>query len=143
MTAPTAGASHLHGAVVHVRDLDRSVEFYSVLFVLDVAQREANAVVLTGPDGQFEIALCQRAAAQPLGGLGVQALVWRLATPQALAEYEERLIGLTDRVTRRDHPPVAIVTAHDPDGQRLLLIGPTTAALGEPDHIPLEVFTWE
>lgn len=143
MMVTTADTPHLHGAVVHVRDLDRSVAFYAALVALEVAQREANAVVLTGPAGQFEIALYQRKAPHALGSLGVQALVWRLPTPEALAEYEQRLTALTDCVTRRDHPPVAILTTHDPDGQRLLLIGPTDAALGEPDHIPLEIFTWE
>jgi len=45
MMVTTADTPHLHGAVVHVRDLDRSVAFYAALFALEVAQREANAVV--------------------------------------------------------------------------------------------------
>lgn len=136
------GQVHLHGAVIHVHELDRAVDFYSELFGLQVARRDEDAALLTGQSGQCELALLHRPAAEhPTGGVGVQAMVWQVPTPQALAEHEQRLWALAGHADRREHGSLSVVTGHDPDRQRLLLVCPP-AASELPAELPMEVFVW-
>ncbi len=139
-----AFASHQHGAVVPVRELDRSVAFYATFFEFQVTLHEQGAAGLTGTDAHFEIAGYQRPTHRPLGGSGVQALIWKLPTPEALLEGEQRLGRLTHRMTWRDQPPISLITTEDPGRRRLLPIGPTTtAAAGAPLHTPIETCSWK
>lgn len=132
--------AQLHGAVLHVNSLERAVDFYTRLLDLDVARRTSEAVLLASHAGSCALALRERRVEHPTDAT-VQALIWRVPTPEMLTDYEQRLDALDARPTRHDlaEDATTLITARDPDGQRLLLLHHD----GEQDlprDIPPEVF---
>jgi len=137
-----AAEVRLGAAVMFVRTLDRSVEFYTEVLGLRVVDRSPTAALL-GRDGGPELVL--RAfgenATHPLGAIGVQYVVW-------LTDSREDLDHRTDLLHRRSayrqtHRVGESVTieARDPD-DLVVMLGYRPA--GEPDlrSLPPRVYAW-
>ena len=79
-----ADGVRLGSAVMFVQELDRSVSFYTEVLALEEADRSATAALLISASGaQLILRAMGPGAAHPLGGLGVQYVVWTAASPKA------------------------------------------------------------
>ncbi len=137
-----AAGVRLGAAVVFVRNLDRSVSFYTDVLGLPVADRSSTAALL-GEDGGAQLVL--RAfgdnATHPLGALGVQYLVWQTDSREDLDRRTELLRQRSAyRETHRTASGVT-VEASDPDGLVLML---AYRPAGDPTlrSLPARIYAW-
>ena len=72
-----ADGVRLGSAVTFVQDLDRSMSFYTEVLGLEEADRSTTAALLISASGaQLILRAMGPDAAHPLGGVGVQYVVW-------------------------------------------------------------------
>lgn len=131
---------HLQGAVLHVGDMEASIAFYGEALDLVVARRTEDAAVLATRSGTGTLAMRERHI-QRVTDRTVQALLWRLPSLEWLGLLEQRLDRLGGTPTRHALPEdgLTLVTAWDPDGQRLVFLHSENDA-DVPQRIPPEVF---
>jgi catechol-2,3-dioxygenase len=126
----------LSAAVVFVRNLDRSVKFYTEVLDLAVLDRSPTAVLLgeeNGGDGgpQLVLRAFGENAAHPLGSLGVQYLIWmtdsrddldrRTALLRQRSAYQEtHASGDAVTIEGRDPDDLVIMIGYRPPGQPAL-----------------------
>jgi catechol-2,3-dioxygenase len=132
----------LSAAVVFVRNLDKSVNFYQELLGLDVVDRSSTAALLATPDGsQLVLRQFGANAPHPLGAIGVQYLTWRTASREDLDRRTEILRrNSAYRETRTDDGATA-VEGRDPDDVPVILF-----YAGEDQHLmrklPARIYAW-
>jgi catechol 2,3-dioxygenase-like lactoylglutathione lyase family enzyme len=80
----------ISGAVVVVRDLDRSEAFYRELLELDVEASSAEAVLLSSRGGDRLVLRRLSAAPHVSGGIGVLFVVWTADTARRSQSCRER-----------------------------------------------------
>jgi catechol 2,3-dioxygenase-like lactoylglutathione lyase family enzyme len=137
-----AQGARIAGAVMFVRDLDRSVRYYEELLTLETTDRTPTAALLTGPEG---IPLILRAMGQgaehALGGLGVQYVVWTAAGEEDLRRCEAVLKGHAGYRGTTTSNGVTSVEGTDPDGIAVIVIypGPDQVPLRE---LPARIYAW-
>lgn len=132
----------LSAAVVFVRNLERSVTFYTEVLDLAVIDRSPTAVLL-GADGgpQLVLRAFGENATHPLGSLGVQYLIWmtenrddldrRAAMLQQRSAYRERhTYGDAVTVEGRDPDDLVVMIGYRPPGQPALR------------ELPARVYAW-
>jgi catechol 2,3-dioxygenase-like lactoylglutathione lyase family enzyme len=123
----------LSAAVVFVRNLDRSLKFYTEVLGLAVIDRSPTAVLLGegngGDDGpQLVLRAFGENAAHPLGSLGVQYLIWmtdsrddldrRTALLQQRSAFQEtHTQGDAVTVEGRDPDDLVVMIGYRPPGQ--------------------------
>jgi catechol 2,3-dioxygenase-like lactoylglutathione lyase family enzyme len=137
----TDGA-RLASAVMFVRDLERSVRFYSELLGLAVTDHSTTAALLTSPAGsQLILRAMGGHGGHALGGIGVQYLVWAAPSRDDLGRCEQVLkkhaVYRETRVT--DH--ATAVEGRDPDDIMVLIVwpGPDQIPLRE---LPVRIYSW-
>ena len=98
--------------VMFVQSLDRSVNFYADVLMLEVADRSPTAALLSNADGASLILRAMgRQAPHPLGSVGVQYVVWTAPELQPLTRGDD---PPTDQATNTGHgPPRPRSTAAD------------------------------
>jgi len=133
----------LTGAVVFVRNLHKSVDFYQDLLGLEVLDTSSTAALLSSGDGTY---LVLRAtgpdASRPLGALGVQYVVWAMRSREDLDRCEQMLRRRSAyRETRIIGGGVTSVEGHDPDDLVLLLTYADAGSPG-PRQLPSRVYAW-
>jgi catechol 2,3-dioxygenase-like lactoylglutathione lyase family enzyme len=125
-----------------VQDLDRSVDFYADVLVLEVADRSPTAALLSNADGTNLIlrAMGQQAS-HPLGSVGVQYVVWTAAGEEDLARAEGVLTARGAHRDTRGHEGVRLVEGRDPDGIPVMICypGPDQRPLHE---LPARIYGW-
>lgn len=129
-------------AVIFVRDLDASVRFYTGVLGLEVADRSATAVLLSGAgDSPLVLRAIGEHAERALGSVGVQYVVWAAASEQELGRVEEALRKLSAHRERRAGDGYQVVEGRDPDGVPVLVCypGPDRLPLHE---VPARVYGW-
>lgn len=137
-----ATAFRLGAAVVFVTNLDRAVGFYTAVLGLAVVDRSPTAALL-GEDGgpQLVLRAFGENAVHPLGGLGVQYLVWLTDSRADLDRCTELLRKRSAyRQTHTEGDEIA-VEGRDPDDLVLML------AYQPADHpglrsLPARVYAW-
>jgi catechol-2,3-dioxygenase len=114
----------LNHAVLFVADLDRSVQFYSTVFGMDVIARETglNGAFLRLPRsgnhhdlGLFEI---PGATPPPRRSVGLYHLAWQLDTVDELVEFRYLLIEAGALTGESSHGATKSVYGADPDGNQ-------------------------
>jgi catechol-2,3-dioxygenase len=112
----------LNHAALFVTDLDRSVDFYTGLFGMDVAVRDdgARTVLLRLPQsdnyhdlGLFEVA---QEEATRQNEVGLYHLAWQVGTIEELAEFRHQLLTRGCFAGESDHGVTLSVYGSDPDG---------------------------
>ncbi len=94
----------LSAAVVFVRNLEKSVNFYRELLRLEVVDRSTTAALLTSAGGsQLVLRQFGNNAPHPLGSIGVQYLCWTASSKDDLDRRAEILRrNSAYRETRKD-----------------------------------------
>lgn len=122
-------AARVTSSVVFVSELSRSVEFYREIFSCEATIETPGAALLLAPGG-FQIYLIAKGtrASHPLGGIGVQYLIWSVETAAALADLEGAIRdrgGTTCRTYTYASGGVSFLESRDPDGIRVLVAYPS------------------
>jgi catechol-2,3-dioxygenase len=112
----------LNHAVLYIRDLARSVEFYTDVFGFEISvEIPGRAAFLSSKDtlndhdlGLF--ALGQDAPGPEQGRVGLYHLAWEVGTLGELADTARRLTGRGALVGASDHIVSKSLYAKDPDG---------------------------
>ncbi len=111
------GLNHIH---LHVRDLARSVAFYSRVFTLEVLQRDEERVFLRTPGCRDTVTLhqCRSDADLPGRSGGIAHFGFRLADRSELDAVIANAIAAGGQVVERGehHPGRPYAYLRDPDG---------------------------
>ena len=137
-----AEGARVGSVVMFVQNLDRSVNFYTDVLVLEVADRSATAALLSNADGANLILRAMgRQAPHPLGSVGVQYVVWTAAGEKDLARAESALTARGAHRETRNHSGVTLVEGRDPDGIPVMICypGPDQRPLHE---LPARIYGW-
>jgi catechol 2,3-dioxygenase-like lactoylglutathione lyase family enzyme len=137
-----AHGARLGSAVMFVRNLDRSVSFYTEVLALAVADRSPTAALLvSGGGAQLILRSMGGGAVHALGGVGVQYVVWTAADEADLDRCERVLKKLSAYRETRTGGPAAAVEGRDPDDIVVLVIypGPDRLPLHE---LPVRIYGW-
>jgi len=137
-----ADGVRLGSAVMFVQDLDRSASFYTEVLALEEADRSTTAALLISASGaQLILRAMGPDASHPLGGVGVQYVVWTAAGPADLDRAERALKGHSAHEQTRSSAGVTVVEGRDPDDIPVLIVypGPDQAPLHE---LPVRIYGW-
>src|SRR5262245_6933469 len=113
------GIRRLNHAVLYVRDVTRSVEFYKDVLDFQIVHRRQNAAFLRAAesDNDHDLGLFQvRGSATRATGVGLYHLAWSVGTLPELATFAERLAMVNALVGSSDHGVSKSLYGKDPDG---------------------------
>jgi catechol-2,3-dioxygenase len=113
------GIRRLNHAVLYVRDVTRSVEFYTDVLGFRVVHRRPTAAFLRAAesDNDHDLGLFQvRGSATRSTGVGLYHLAWSVGTLPELADFADRLAKLGALVGSSDHGVSKSLYGKDPDG---------------------------
>lgn len=119
MAIPVARLNH---AVLFVRDLDRSVEFYRQAFGFEEIAREGGQMAFlraAGGSNHHDLGLAQvgaQAPRPPRGSTGLYHLAWEVPSITDLAAAQEVLANLGALTGMSDHGATKSLYGADPDG---------------------------
>jgi catechol 2,3-dioxygenase-like lactoylglutathione lyase family enzyme len=119
----------LTAAVIFVRDLQRSEEFYRRLLELDLEMTTGEALLLSAEGVHLVLRALERAP-HTSGNLGVQYLIWAARDADDLDRCEQFLKARDAHVSTWSENGISIVEGHDPDRVPILLTYPAEPALG-------------
>jgi catechol-2,3-dioxygenase len=114
--------SRLNHAVLYVRELDRSVEFYRRAFGFEEIAREGGQMAfLRAAGGQNHhdlglLAVGPNAPQPPRGSTGLYHLAWEVPSIADLAAAQSKLIELDALTGQSDHGATKSLYGRDPDG---------------------------
>ena len=116
-----AGTWQLNHAVLFVRNLDRSVDFYRDIFGFEEVTRTGGMAFLRFPQSpnHHDLGLAEvgeRAPAPPRGSVGLYHLAWEVPTLGDLVRVAERLKARGVLHHGSDHGATKSLYAADPDG---------------------------
>ena len=132
----------LSGAIMFVRNLDRSVTFYRELLGLQVADRSPTAALLLNEDGsQLVLRSFGQNATHALGSIGPQYLTWTTASKDELDQLAETLRRHSAYRETRTDGEITVVEGRDPDDVTVMLVysGP---AMSPMRHLPARIYAW-
>jgi catechol-2,3-dioxygenase len=113
------GIRRLNHAVLYVRDVDRSVDFYTDVLGFNVVHRRPTAAFLRAAesDNDHDLGLFQvRGPATRASGVGLYHLAWSVNTLQELAVFSAKLTEVGALVGSSDHTVSKSLYGKDPDG---------------------------
>jgi catechol-2,3-dioxygenase len=113
------GIRRLNHAVLYVRDVARSVSFYTDVLGFRIVHRKPNAAFLRAAesDNDHDLGLFQvRGSATRSSGVGLYHLAWSVSTLPELAIFAERLTAVGALVGSSDHGVSKSLYGKDPDG---------------------------
>jgi catechol 2,3-dioxygenase-like lactoylglutathione lyase family enzyme len=137
-----AGGARLGSVLMFVRDLERSVAFYTDVLALQVADRSPSAALLTSAAGTgLVLRSMGRQAEHPLGSIGIQYVVWTAAGAEDLARCERELAARGAHRETRRREGVTAVEGRDPDDVVVMISypGPDEVPLRE---LPARIYGW-
>jgi catechol-2,3-dioxygenase len=132
----------LSAAVVFVRNLDRSLKFYTEVLGLAVIDRSPTAVLL-GEDGgpQLVLRAFGENAAHPLGSLGVQYVIWMTDSRDDLDRRTALLQQRSALKETHSHDDAVLVEGRDPD-DLVVMIGYRPPGQPALHGLPARVYAW-
>ncbi len=114
--------TRLNHAVLFVRDLDRSVDFYRRAFGFEeIAREQGMMAFLRSPHSPNHhdlglLTVGPNAPRPPRGSTGLYHLAWEVPAIEDLAAARSRLAELGALVGESDHGATKSLYGHDPDG---------------------------
>ena len=124
---PVQGLNH---AVLYVRDLDRSVAFYTRVFQFQEIARLGNAMAFlraSGSNNHHDLGLAAvgpDAPRPPRGSTGLYHLAWQVTRIEDLATAQKVLSAEGAIVGASDHGATKSVYGRDPDGNEFEIMWP-------------------
>lgn len=112
----------LNHAVLYVRDLNRSVEFYKSAFGFEEIAREGGMMAFlraAGSENHHDLVLMAvgpNAPRPPRGSTGLYHLAWEVGSIEDLATARVTLAGLGALTGQSDHGATKSLYGQDPDG---------------------------
>jgi catechol 2,3-dioxygenase-like lactoylglutathione lyase family enzyme len=136
-----AHGARLGSAVMFVQDLDRSVSFYRQVLGLEVVDQTPTAALLTADGSQLILRSMGSGAAHPLGGIGVQYVIWTASDAADLERCERTLKDLSAYRDSRAEGQARAVEGRDPDDIVVMMVypGPDQLPLHE---LPVRIYGW-
>lgn len=115
------GIRRLNHAVLYVRDVDRSVDFYTDVLGFTVMHRRPTAAFLRAADSDndYDLGLFQvrgSGVRQTGTSIGLYHLAWSVSTLPELAAFAGRLTTAGALVGSSDHAVSKSLYGRDPDG---------------------------
>lgn len=113
------GIQRLNHAVLYVRDVTRSVTFYTSVLDFQVVHHRPTAAFLRAAesDNDHDLGLFQvRGPATKQPGVGLYHLAWSVGTLPDLATFADRLVAANALVGSSDHGVSKSLYGKDPDG---------------------------
>jgi catechol 2,3-dioxygenase-like lactoylglutathione lyase family enzyme len=127
-----AQGARLGTVVVFVHDLDRSVDFYTDVLELGVADRSPTAALLSNDAGtQLVLRAMGLGAERALGAVGVQYVIWTASGKDCLDRCEQAMRRRGAYRETRGDQGVTVVEARDPDDLAVVVAYPG------PDQVPM------
>jgi len=113
--------ARLNHAVLYVRDLDRSADFYRRAFSFEEIGREGPMAFFRAANSanHHDLALfgvCANAAQPPRGAVGLYHLAWEVPSIEDLAAAASVLTDLNALTGMSDHGATKSLYGKDPDG---------------------------
>jgi catechol-2,3-dioxygenase len=115
--------TRLNHAVLYVRDVQRSVAFYTGLLGFDIIVEHPGAAFLRAPGstndhdlGLFQVGADAAASPAGRGAVGLYHLAWEVETLDDLEEHLQRLSAAGALVGMSDHGNTKSLYGQDPDG---------------------------
>ena len=115
--------TRLNHAVLYVRDVERSVSFYSDVLGFRTVAAFPGAAFLQAPAstndhdlGLFQVGGQAGASEAGRGRVGLYHLAWQVDTIRDLAEMQARLVQMGALVGESDHGVTKSLYGKDPDG---------------------------
>lgn len=123
----------LAAAVVFVSDLPRSLSFYQPLLRYAITVGDADAALLTGPNGSqlYLRQVGEHSVAR--AGFGVQWVAWTAGDPHDLDRCSDMLKESGDYVGRDTSDGITLLEGRDPDGLPVIIVYP--GAERAPRHV--------
>jgi catechol 2,3-dioxygenase-like lactoylglutathione lyase family enzyme len=139
-----AQGARLSTVVMFVRDLERSVRFYTGLLALTTVDRSPTAALLVSEAGAHLVLRAMGASApHPLGNAGVQYVAWSVAGEAELAHTERILKSHSAHTETRSTQGVTVVEGRDPDGIPVMICHPGPEALpAGQQHLWTRIYAW-
>lgn len=137
-----ASDARLGSVVMFVQGLDRSVSFYQDVLGLAVADRSPTAALLVSAIGsQLILRAMGSNAPHPLGGVGVQYVVWAAGGKDDLDRCERVLKERQAHRETRTSDGATSVEGRDPDDIVVMVTypGPDQAPL---HRLPSRIYGW-
>jgi catechol-2,3-dioxygenase len=135
-------AVRLSGAVMFVRNLDRSVTFYRELLGLQVTDTSSTAALLVSDDGlQLVLRATGQNAPHSLGSIGVQYLTWTTASKDDLDQRAEILRRHSAYRETRTDAGITVVEGRDPDDLVVMLFY-TGPGMSPMHQLPARIYAW-
>jgi catechol 2,3-dioxygenase-like lactoylglutathione lyase family enzyme len=139
-----AQGARLSTVVMFVRDLERSVRFYSGVLSLTTADRSTTAALLVSATGAHLVLRAMgQSAVHPLGSAGVQYVVWSAAGEEDLSRIEQVLKSHSAHSETRTSYGVTVVEGRDPDGIPVMACYPGPDQLpADQQHLWTRIYAW-
>jgi catechol 2,3-dioxygenase-like lactoylglutathione lyase family enzyme len=133
--------ARLGSVVMFVRELDRSVDFYTAVLGLEVVDRSPTAALLSSPTAQLVLRAMGDNATHPLGAVGVQYAVWTAASQADLDHSEQVLKDRAAHRSTRAGDGHTVVEGRDPDDVVVMVSypGPDLSPL---TRLPARIYGW-
>jgi catechol-2,3-dioxygenase len=131
-----AESAHLSSVVVHVHDLDRSIEFYCQLLGFEVTLREEEGALLEGSSDDHMYLRLMPHGVRSSVGVGVHYTIWTLESEDAFRRAEQGLEERGALVRRHQYEGMTALEGRDPDNLSILVAHPAWR-----DVHPREIFS--
>jgi catechol 2,3-dioxygenase-like lactoylglutathione lyase family enzyme len=137
-----AHGTRIGSAVMFVQQLDRSVSFYTELLAMQVADQSPTAALLVSPGGTQLILRAMGAnAGHPLGGVGLQYVIWTADGAEDIERCEQVLKARSAHLDTRSSGGVKLVEGRDPDDTVVMVAYPGPDQM--PLHkLPVRIYGW-
>ena len=133
--------ARLGSVVMFVRELDRSVDFYSDVLGVTVVDRSPTAALLSSSTAQLVLRAMGENAAHPLGAVGLQYAVWTAPSQAALDQGEQALKQRAAHRATRSEGAHTVVEGRDPDDV-VVMVSYSSPGVPPLTKLPARVYGW-
>ena len=131
----------LSAVVMHVRELQRSTDFYREILQLEVEVTSDEAALLTAPTGDHLVLRALPGASRTFGTVGVQFVLWTARDNEDLDRCERELKARDAFVSVSVEQGARVVEGRDPDGIPLVVVYPPRPGVGM-TAVPARTYTY-
>jgi catechol 2,3-dioxygenase-like lactoylglutathione lyase family enzyme len=137
-----APAMRLASLVIFVSNLEASIHFYRELLGIEATIINDTAALLVGVDGnQIYLRSIGTRDSRPLGGLGLQYMLWSAVSEEEFLRCQEALRTLSPHVVTTQHQGFQMVEGRDPDDMPVIVSYPGAERVPR-SEIVARIYEW-